>query len=105
MKMNDVIIENLKSIQASTMLNETNFAKRCKIHQRTYNRIINNESVPKIDILEAIAIANDLHLWQVFVPHLNVKNPPVLREASEKEKEFYDKIKLAAQEIVKYTAQ
>lgn len=99
--MNDMIIKNLKAIQSNAEMNETQFASKCKIHQRTYNRIINKESVPKIDILEAIAIANDLYLWQIFVPDLNPKAPPVLKEPSEKERLFYESIKLAAQQLAK----
>jgi transcriptional regulator with XRE-family HTH domain len=101
MNVNEIIIKNLKAIQNNSDLNETQFALKCKIHQRTYNRIINNESVPKIDILEAIANANDLSVWQLLVPGVNPKNPPMLKEPSDKERQFYESIKLAAQQLAK----
>ena len=99
MKNLDLLIENLKALQASNKMNETQFANMCKIFQRTYNRIVTKQSVPKIDILEKIAIANGLELWQLFIKDLDVSNPPILEKDSIKQKEFYAKIKKLAQEL------
>ena len=99
MKLIELIAKNLKALEAYSKLNETNFAEKCKIHQRTYNRIVNMETLPKLDILEKIAQANDLELWQLLVQDLDISNPPVLQDISEKQKLFYDKIKALVKEV------
>lgn len=99
MKNLDVVIENLKALESASKLNETKFAEKCKLHQRTYNRIVTKQSIPKIDILEQIAEANDLELWQIFIKGLDVTNPPMLERDSRKQKEFYEKIKTLAKEL------
>lgn len=99
MKSLDIVVENLRALESATKLNESQFAKKCKLHQRTYNRIVTKESIPKIDILEHIAEANDLELWQLFIKDLDVSNPPILERDSKKQKEFYEKIKTLAKEL------
>ena len=79
--MKKTIAENLKALEKVSKLNETQFAEKCKIHQRTYNRIVNMESMPKLDILEKIADANDLSVWQLLIPNLDASNPQMLELA------------------------
>ncbi len=102
MKLIELIAANLRALENVTKLNETQFAEKCKVHQRTYNRIVNMETMPKLDILEKIADANDLEVWQLLVDGLDVSNPPMLERDSEKQREFYKHIKMAAQELAKY---
>lgn len=99
MKNLDIVVSNLRALESASRLSETQFAARCKLHQRTYNRIVNKETIPKIDILELIAEANDLELWQLFIKDLDVTNPPILERDSKKQKEFYEKIKTLAKEL------
>ena len=63
MDITEVITANLKALRESTGLNQTAFAKKCKLQQRAYGRIENGESVASIPMLEAIALHNDLQVW------------------------------------------
>lgn len=53
-----------------------------------------------MDTLDGIARAFDMEAWQLLVPNMNPKNPPVLRSIGETEDEMYKRLRSAAAEIV-----
>lgn len=105
MELKELIAKNLKSLRDSHGLSQTAFAKHCKVQQRSYGRLENAESWQHLELIDHIAKACDLYAWQLLTPNFNPKNPPILKEASEKERQFYESIKLAAKELSKYEKQ
>ena len=91
---NHVLSTNLKSLmQASEDLRtQAAIGKRCGIDQRTVGRILNEEHSPQLKQIEAIASAFGLLPWQLLIPGLDPKNPPVC-ELTKVEKELYDKLR------------
>lgn len=98
----DILSENLKRLMDSHKHTQGDLHRLTKVSQSTIGRIINKQVDATIGTMEVIASKYGLQSWQLLVPELNPSNPPVLREISEKERIFYDSIKLAAQELAKY---
>jgi hypothetical protein len=59
--------------------------------QRTIGRILHQDQSPTVDMLEKLATALDLHAWQLLIPNLDPKNPPVFI-LSKTERDFYRRI-------------
>lgn len=89
-----VLSDNIKKLmEASADLNtQAALGRRCGIDQRTVVRIINLEHSPTLEKIEAIATAYGLLPWQILVPGLDPKNPPVC-ELTQVEKGLYDKLR------------
>jgi len=96
MNLKQAISVNLKHLRESTKLSQEAFAKKCGMHQRAYGRLENGENWQHLESLHKIAVANDLNVWQLLIPNLDISNPPLLSTESAIQKEFYDKIKAAA---------
>lgn len=105
MELKDIISKNLKALRESYDMKQSEFARRCNMHQRTYGRMENGEGWQHLESISQIAKECDLQAWQLLTPGFNPKNPPVLKEASEKERLFYENIKKAAKELSKYESQ
>lgn len=76
-------------------------ARRAKVPQRTIGRIVNREVTASLDVLEALAKPFDLQPWQLLIPNIDPKNPPVLRFASSAEEALYKRIISAATELAR----
>lgn len=73
-------------------------------NQTTIGRILRGDMSPTMENMHDIAKAFDLHEWQLMVPFLDPKNPPV-QVICEAEREFYkrlDEIKRDANSTFKY---
>lgn len=90
--MTNIVVSNLKKLRESQGMSGAEFAKKCHLHQRTYNRIENGESVPHIEVIEMIAAHNALYAWQLLVPNFDPHHIPLLQVPSETEQAFYDRI-------------
>lgn len=101
MDLKKIIAANLKTLRDHLEMNQTAFAERCKMHQRTYGRIENAETWPHLEMIGQIAKECNLEAWQLLTPSFNPKNPPVLQEVAEKQKIIYESIRAAAKEIAK----
>lgn len=99
MNLKEIISKNLKSLRAKSQLSQEEFAKKFSMQQRAYGRLENGENWQHLESLEKIASANDLHVWQLLLPDLDISNPPMLAKDSDKQKVFYDKIKAVMKEI------
>ena len=91
-RIRQIVISNLKRLRESQGMSGNEFAKKCKMQQRTYNRIENGESAPHLDMLELIAAHNELYAWQLLVPNFDPHNRPMLQVPSETEQAFYDRV-------------
>lgn len=89
-----VLSANLKRLMAASedLRTQAALGKKAKIDQRTVGRILNGEHSPQLKQIEAIAEAFDLLPWQILVPGIDPKNPPVC-ELTRVEKELYDKLR------------
>lgn len=69
------------------------------IGQSTVGRILTGENDPRIGTLDKIAAAYGLETWQLLVPDLDPKNPPILRSVSPAEEQLYKRLRDAAEEL------
>lgn len=72
--------------------------KRAGMDQRTVGRILNREHEPTIGQLDRLAKAFGLAPWQLLVPGLDPKNPPVIH-LTETERAFYERMRQAVQDM------
>ena len=89
-----VLSTNLRMLMEASldMRSQAALGKKCGIDQRTVGRILNEEHSPQLKQIEALASAFGLLSWQLLVPGLDPKNPPVC-ELTRVEKELYDKLR------------
>lgn len=98
----EILASNLKALMAKSKHSQGDLFRLSNVAQSTIGRVINMQVDATVATIEAIAEVYKLQPWQLLVPNLDPSNPPMLREISDKEREFYEKIKMAAQEIAKY---
>lgn len=98
----DILADNLKRLMDKNGHSQGDVHRLTGLSQSSIGRILNRQVDATISSIDAIANLYRLQSWQLLVFDMQPDNPPVLREASEKEREFYEKIKLAAQELAKY---
>ncbi len=97
------VAENLQKLMDEhvELRTQSALARRSKVPQRTIGRIVNQEVTASLEVLESLAKPFDLQPWQLLVPGLDPKNPPVLRFASAAEEALYKRIVAAATELAK----
>ena len=96
----NILSNNLKALMAAhvTLTTQAAVGKACGINQRTVGRILNKEHSPGLQQLEAIALAFDLLTWQLLVPNLDPKSPPVC-EFTKVERDLYKKLRTLVQQL------
>lgn len=67
-------------------------ARASKVGNGTIGRIRNGTVACTIDTVQAIAQVFGIDVWQLLVPEFDPRNPPILRGASQAEREFYEKL-------------
>lgn len=89
---NVVLWANLKALMTEQYGKEnlTRLAREAKIGPGSATRIKNQQTAIGFDVLEKVARVFNLFPWQLLVPGLQPKDPPVLRVASEAEKTMYE---------------
>jgi transcriptional regulator with XRE-family HTH domain len=95
---------NLRVLMQATpdLDSQPKIAKRSGVSQSTVGRLIRGDVRCKLDSLDGVARAFGLAAWQLLVPDLDPTNPPVLRELNHHERELYERIRAAAQELAQY---
>jgi hypothetical protein len=78
---------------------DTKLGARTKLGQRTIYRMLRAQTSPRLESLQAVARQFDLQPWQLLVPGLDPKNPPVLRFATKKEHEMYERWRQVMEEM------
>jgi len=95
-----VLSTNIKALMAAhlTLNTQAALGRACGIDQRTVGRIINQEHSPALKQIESIAHAFDLQTWQLLVPQLDPKNPPVC-EFTKVEQALYKKLRTLVRQL------
>jgi hypothetical protein len=88
---------NLKAVIGKRSVNS--WAKAHELTQTTINRIVNGKLDPTSRQIELIAERAGLFPYQLMVPNIDPQNPPVLREASDMERQLYQKLKQTIEEL------
>lgn len=105
MSARETLAENLKALMAAHRINTLPALERAtdanghKVGKSTVGRALNCETPLNLDYIEAIAEVYGLDPWQLLVPGLLPKNPPVLRSVGEAEDKLYRKIGELAEQI------
>jgi hypothetical protein len=70
-------------------------AKGIKLHQRTIGRIYNGDGA-NLESVELLAKLYGLDVWQLLVENFDPSHPPSLYCMTDQERDFYAKLKSAA---------
>jgi len=91
----DVLAENLNVLMSAYPSLDSNpkLAKRAKLGVGTIARVRNSDAAVNLDTLDKLAGCFDLHPWQMLVPNLDPKSPPVLRSMSPAESELFERLR------------
>ena len=101
----EILSENLRALMAvrPDLDSQPKIAARAGIKQSSVGRIIRGEVECKIDSVDGLARAFGLETWQLLLPGLDVRHPPILRSINDKERALYERLKVAAQDIANYS--
>lgn len=96
----EIIADNLRALKEDRHIASDNaLARLAHVDQKSVWRILHQEQSPTVDTLEKLARAFGLHAWQLLIPHLDPKNPPVF-VMSDTERSLYKKLAEMASEFV-----
>ncbi len=80
--------------------NPTALGKKAGVGQSAIVRILSPEGVDaRIETVEAIAKVYGLEAWQLLVAGMTPDNPPVLVPISKAERQLYDSLRAAMQDL------
>jgi transcriptional regulator with XRE-family HTH domain len=105
-KLAETLAGNISALmQDRKITSDAAFAKIANVDQKTIWRIRHSEQSPTIDKLETIAQAFGLRAWQLLIPNLDPRNPPVF-VMTDTERDLYQRLAkvahdLAAQQPIK----
>lgn len=99
-----VLAENAKAFRSAAKMTQPQVADAAKRHnktidQGTISRIERGSIVASVEVIEALAAGLDVELWQLLVPGADPQNPPILREASQAERDLWKKLQQAAKSM------
>lgn len=91
MDMRKVVWENVAGFMTLRWGRENlnKLAKAAGIGAATVARLKTQETHTGVDVLEKIAHVFEVQVWQLLVPGMDPKNPPVLKVGGRTELEFY----------------
>jgi len=94
----EIVSANLRALMLDSDMakwggepNQSMLAKLSGADQRMIGRVLAQELSPTVDMLEKLARAFGLHAWQMLIPDLDPRNPPVV-VMSEAERQFYRRL-------------
>lgn len=93
MKTREILAANLERLMAEADgdgRTQIGLKRASGVAQATIGRILRRETDATIDTVQALALAFELHAWQLLVPNLDVKQPPTLRSLTKEEERLYD---------------
>lgn len=95
--------QNLKACMAMAGYpqSQPELAKKSGVGQNTISRILSKGENVRLETLSKIARAYDLDSWQLLVPGMDPRNPPVLQPVSNEERELWNRIKDAFRQTAK----
>lgn len=95
-----IIAANLQTLKKDRSIrSDRALAKLAEIDQKSVWRIMRYEQSPAIDTLEKLAKPFGLHAWQLLIPDLDPRNPPVF-VMTDTERALYEKLARMASEFV-----
>ena len=100
-----VLSQNLRALLTSGRGPKSQNAlhEKSKVAQATIGRILDKRGEnARVETVHKLAAAYGLEGWQLMVSGMEPANPPVLQAASREERELYERLKLAAQDLAKY---
>lgn len=83
--------------RATARLEENKQGKR--VGRTTVQRMLDGTTPVNIDYIESVARVFGLDAWQLLVPGMSPKHPPVLRSVGPAEDEIYRKLEAAKQAL------
>lgn len=83
--------------RATATLEENKQGKR--VGRTTVQRMFDGTTPVNLDYVESVARVFGLDAWQLLVPGMNPKHPPVLRSVGPAEDEIYRKLEAAKQAL------
>lgn len=91
----DVLAENLNTLMRAYPSLESNpkLSRRAKLGVGTIARVRNSDAAVNLDTLDKLAGCFDLQPWQMLVPDLDPKSPPVLRSLSAAESDLFERLR------------
>ena len=96
----EIIAANIRTLMDDNQIpSESDLARKAKVDQKTVWRILRQQQSPTVDTLEKLAKPFKLHAWQLLIPDLNPRNPPVF-VMTDTEREMYCKLARMASEFV-----
>lgn len=79
--------------------NLTRLAKDCCLGPATITRIKEQKTSVGLEVIEQIAARFHIDPWQLMVPGMDPKSPPVLQPINDRERKLYESIMSAAKLI------
>ena len=73
-----VLATNLRAIIDAAQVSPSALARTHRIPPRNVHNILTGQHSPSIELVEAVADAAHLMAWQILVPGLDPRNPPVV---------------------------
>lgn len=83
-----------------THIDSSKLGKDLAISLGSLQRIKACETAIGLDVVDKIANFFEIEAWQLLVPDLQPDNLPIIKQATQKELEFYERIKAAAKDLV-----
>lgn len=89
---------NLQRVVAKSGLSTNAWAKKHGLEQTLVDRLLKNQD-PQLSTIIRIAGVLDLEPWQLLVADLESTNPPIIRNATEAERQLWLKYDALIQEL------
>lgn len=89
----EIVARNIAAIMdnPTTPLTQEAVGKRAGLPQRTVGRLKNGTTAASLTTLAAISRGLGVEPWQLLVPDLDPRNPPIIRPTSQSEQRLYKK--------------
>ena len=82
--------------------NLSRLAREAKIGPGSCTRIKEAATSVGLGVIDKIAARYELDPWQLLVPGFDPRNPPVLQPVSSEERQLYERLIHAAEDLAKY---
>ena len=93
------LMKESKTANTLIALEKATEERGLKVGKSTIDRAAKGETPLNLDAVEVIAAVYGLSAWQLLVPNISPRNPPILRTIGEAEEQLYQKLGKLAKEI------
>jgi transcriptional regulator with XRE-family HTH domain len=80
-------------------------AKASGVAQTSIGRILRHEQSPTLDMVDRLAATFHLEPWQMLVADFDPTNPPITKQVDDRQRELWQRFKLAAEALASYSPQ